>query len=201
MSIHFEDLELLDAIKDFVLEHGDTNVGRFKAAMRDWGDDWLAVEKSWLPAADLLTQALAYTDRDLRQTVALFDRHKHDLHWEQSYRKQDGVVSDALLAGSGFAEITGSRGPFVSERIRSGIGVWGPDIVYPRHRHQAEEVYILLAGSAEFKVGDGDARIHTTGEVVYVPSNMPHEFRTAEQMLVVLYLWQAGDLRQISHFG
>lgn len=54
-----------------------------------------------------------------------------------------------MLSGYGFAEVIGERGPFVSKRVRSGIGVWGPNIDHPAHHHMAEEVYVPLAGSAE----------------------------------------------------
>ena len=106
-----------------------------------------------------------------------------------------------MLAGYGFAEIIGQRGPFVSDRIRAGIAIWGPDIVYPRHQHEAEEVYVVLAGSAGFKIGSGGETWRGVGDVIFVESNTPHGFRTTGQSLVVFYLWQAGDLRQQSRFG
>jgi len=59
----------------------------------------------------------------------------------------------------------------------------------------------VLAGSADFKIGEAEKARYETGDVVSVESNTWHGFRTTDQTLVVYYLWQAGDLRQISNFG
>ena len=201
MSVRIEDLELLDSVREFALAHPHPAVQRFRESMRDWGDEWFAVEQTHLPAADFLGTAIPTGNRQTRALLETFERHKNRLRWEQSYRKEDGVVPDAMLEGYAFAEIIGKRGPFVSDRIRSGIGIWGPGILYPRHQHQAEEIYVVLAGAAEFKIGADDETRRIAGNVVYVQSNTPHGFRTTDQSLVVYYLWQAGDLRQTSSFG
>ncbi len=201
MSVQINDLELLDAVRDFALRHSHPAVQKFSDSMQNWGDDWVSIEPTYLPAADFLAEAIANTDQQTRPLVETFAQHKNRMHWEQSYKKADDVVPDAMLEGYAFAEIIGKRGPFISDRIRAGMGIWGPDILYPRHQHQAEEIYIVLAGAAEFKIGVDDETRHVAGDVVYVQSNMPHGFRTTDQSLVVYYLWQAGDLRQTSSFG
>jgi mannose-6-phosphate isomerase-like protein (cupin superfamily) len=200
MSVQLEDLELLDAVRDFALQHPHPDIDRFKPSMRAWGDAWQAVAPAYLAAADFLGTTSISADPRIEALLAVFERHKKRLRWEQSYKKEDGLVPDAMLAGYGFAEIIGQQGPFVSDRIRAGIGVWGPDIVYPRHQHKAEEVYLLLAGCADFTVGAAAESRHSAGDVIYVAPNTPHGFRTTEQSLVVYYLWQAGDLRQQSQF-
>ena len=201
MTVQIEDLELLDAVRDFALDHPHPEIDRFKASMRAWGETWREVTPAYLPAADFLSQASSTTNQATEALVAGFQRHKNRLCWEQSYKQKEGLVPDAMLAGYAFAEIIGQQGPFVSERIRAGIAIWGPHIDYPRHQHEAEEIYVVLAGCAEFKVGTTRSAWRSTGEVVYVESNTPHGFRTTEHSLVVYYLWQAGDLRQQSKIG
>ena len=201
MSVQINDLELLDAVRDFALLHSHPDLQKFRDSMQNWGNDWIPVEPTHLPAADFLVDAIANTDHQTRALVETFEQHKNRLHWEQSYKKADDVVPDAMLEGYAFAEIIGKRGPFVSDRIRAGIGIWGPDILYPRHRHQAEEIYVVLAGAAEFKIGAAEEVMRSAGDVIKVESNTPHGFRTFDQSLVVYYLWQAGDLRQTSSFG
>jgi len=205
MSAQPQDLELLQAVRDFALDHPHPRVAGFSAAMRDWGEDWRDVPAASLPVADILedivSSRLDSCAPNARELLRTFSRHNRRLHWEQSYRKQDGLVPDAMLDGYGFAEVIGLRGPFVSERIRAGIGIWGPRIGYPKHRHDAEEVYILLSGSAEFEFDEGSRLTANAGEVVHVEPNRWHGFRTRDENLVVYYLWQAGDLRQTSSFG
>ena len=191
---------LLEAMSGFILQHNSPAVAGFKPAIRAWGKVWREVGESHLPAADLLTDSLATSTTETHNLLCLFEQYKHRLLWEQSYRKADAVVSDAMLDAYGFTEIIGNRGPFVSDRIRCGITVWGPGIVYPRHQHGAEEIYMLLAGSAQFHIGEAPERSCRAGEVVLVESMTTHGFRTTDETLVVCYLWQAGDLREISHF-
>lgn len=201
MSVQIEDLELLDSVREFALAHPHPAVQRFRESMRDWGDDWVAVEHTHLPAANFLGGTIPTGNQQTRALLETFERHRNHLRWEQSYRKEDGVVPDAMLEGYAFAEIIGKQGPFVSDRIRAGIGIYGPGIEYPRHQHQAEEIYIVLAGGADFKIGAAEEARYETGDVVSVESNTWHGFRTCDQILVIYYLWQAGDLRQISNFG
>lgn len=189
MSVQIEDLALLDSVREFALAYPHPAVQGFRESMRDWGDDWLAVEPTHLPAADFLGAAIPTGNRQTRALLETFERHKNSLRWEQSYRKEDNLVPDAMLEGYAFAEIIGKQGPFVSDRIRAGIGIWGPQIVYPRHQHRAEEVYIVLAGSAEFKIGEAEETSYKTGDAVLVESNAWHGFRTTDQILVVYYLW------------
>lgn len=193
--------ELLDAICDYVLAHDHPELDRFKPAMRDWGETYQSVEPAHQAVADYLPTAPAACDARGSTLLQVFVEHGRLLRWEQSYRKQDGLVPDAMLDGYGFAEIIGSRGPFVSDRIRAGIAGWGPEIDYPRHHHQAEEAYVLLGGSAEFHLQQAQPEIYRGGDVVYVSPNRRHGFRTKSERLWMCYLWQAGDLRQTSDFS
>ncbi len=152
-----------------------------------------------LAASDTLAGCVGLTAPDTHDLVAAFTAERVTRKWEQSYTKSENVVGDDMLSGYGFAEVIGKHGPFVSERVRAGIGVWGPHIDYPPHRHAAEEVYVVVAGSAEFDLGEPVVR--HAGEAVYVPSMMTHGFRTKDQPLAVFYIWQAGDLREKSTFG
>lgn len=197
------DRVLLDAILSFVAGHPHPELQRFKDSLAQWGQNWTAVTPRLLPAADTLSRALALAPPKTRALIDLFEQEKHTRKWEQSYTKADDLVGDDMLAGYGFAEVIGKLGPFVSTRVRAGIGVWGPNIDYPPHRHQAEEVYVPLAGAASFRLGSGEALSVETrgvGDAVYVPSMLTHGFRTLDQPLAVLYIWQAGDLRETSHF-
>lgn len=197
------DRRLLDAIQSFVVDHADPAIQRFKDGVAHWGEEWIAVPPRHLPVADVLASTLALAVEATRDLMILFEREKTTRQWEQSYNKADGAVGEDMLAGYGFAEVIGRHGPFVSTRVRAGIGVWGPGIHYPPHRHEAEEVYLLLAGQAEFRMGaveDAKSAVRRAGEVVYVPSMQTHGFLTKAEPLVVFYIWQAGDLREKSSF-
>ncbi len=160
------DQRLLYGILKFVAEHPHPDVARFKAAMADWGSDWRSVPARHLPAADTLGTAVEFATADTRPLATLFDAEKAMRKWEQSYTKTDDAVGADMLSGYGFAEVVGKLGPFVSNKVRSGIGVWGPGIDYPPHQHTAEEVYILLAGSAEVMLEGRPYEHRQAGDVV-----------------------------------
>lgn len=200
MSIQLEDLELLTAVRDFTFLHPHPMIEKFKPGMRNWGDDWREIEPRQLPAAEFVEPSLKNARALTRPLLQTFAEHRHRLHWEQTYGPEDKLVPRAMLDGYGFADVIGVRGPFVSDRIRSGILVFGPGIDYPLHHHAAEEAYVLLAGNAEFALhGESPAR-RRAGEVVYVEPNRPHALRTRKKALVIFYLWQGGELRQKSEF-
>ena len=194
------DRELLEAVRRFALDHEHPYLAQFKPSILEWGDSWELVEPLDLPVSTVLAEAAGRATSNTRPLLQAFARHSHRLRWEQSYRKQDALVPDAMLDAYGFVEIIGLRGPFVSDRIRAGIAIWGTQVDYPQHQHQAEEIYVLLAGSAEFSLAGDAAQTLLAGDVVFVESNRRHGFRTGEESLVVFYLWQAGDLRQTSSF-
>ncbi len=195
------DQRLLDGVLAFVAHHPDPAVGRFKDGVANWGREWRPVPSRHLPAADTLGKTVALANDHTRPLVELFEAEKATRKWEQSYSKSDAVVGDDMLSGYGFAEVIGKLGPFVSTKVRSGIGVWAPGIDYPAHQHAAEEVYIVLAGSADFMLDEGPYETRRAGDVVHVTSMRRHGFRTTTEPLTVFYIWQAGDLREKSSFG
>jgi len=190
------DRELLDAVVDFVLTYPDASLAPFYDNLRHWGDEWRQAKSVSLSITRLLTAGLSSPVEQIDALLRLFMRHSNRLCWEQGYKKEDGLVGDDMLNNYGFVEVVGKRGPFVSEKIRCGIGVWGPRVIYPIHVHKAEEIYLVMSGSALFKLGEGQEEKKTPGEVIHVRSMLPHGFRTTDDPLVILYLWQAGDLRE-----
>ena len=200
MSPDAKDRELLLAVQAFTLDHPHDDLNTFKPAIRDWGKRWQPVTASQLPVMDFLPHILESAEPLAKPLLDCFCGHATELHWEQSYRREDGLVSDAMLDAYGFAEIIGARGPFVSDRIRAGLALLGPRVEYPQHRHVATEVYLLLSGSMRFRFDDTTQLTCRPGDVILVDSNRRHGFDTFDDPIALLYLWRAGDLRQTSRF-
>lgn len=179
---------------------------QFLAGVSHSGDNWISLRNTLSPRqqhcagiASRILGKLVTTEPVCAPVLdALIDRQA-SLFWEQSYTRDDGVVSDAMLDGYAFAEVAGQCGPLFSDQIRMGFGLWDSYLHYPEHKHQAEEVYCVLAGSATFSVGTR-TQAASAGQAVYVAHNEPHFFATRSSPLLVLYLWQGGDLRQKSVF-
>ena len=196
------DRRLLDATLAYVATHKNAKLDSFRDAVTNWGVKWRGVEPAHLPASDRLAEALSLAPHGTpeQELMDLFVSDRATRHWEQTYTTADTAVGTDLLAGYGFAEIIGKRGPFISERVRAGVGLYAAGVDYPAHRHQAEEVYVILAGSGTFRIGNQAPAVHGAPDVIHIPPQRIHGFTMDKEPLVVFYLWQGGDLREKSTF-
>lgn len=121
-----------------------------------------------------------------------------NLSWRQTYGTAD--LPPAFLARYGWTELVGKRGPVPSEAIAAGFLLLGPHTHYPRHSHAAEELYIPLAGTAEWLRGEAPFAPVPPGVPIHHPSWMAHAMRTGAAPLLAFYLWRGGDLTQKSTF-
>ena len=196
------DRRLLDATLKYVAGHADARFDAFREAMADWGEDRTDVASAHLRASDLFADALPLARRGTaeRALMSLYVKERASRRWEQSYSAADAAVGADMLAGYGYTEIVGKRGPFLSERIRAGVGVFAAGVDYPAHRHRAEEIYVVLAGSGTFHLDGHPPERQVAGGVVHVPSHLVHGITVDTEPLAVLCLWRGGDLREKSTF-
>ena len=200
-QIHAIHAEILAIMEWMVCESNNPHVQKFKDGFHHLRERWLDVGCKVLPVTCLLNQIHPDAETHAGKLLSQLISNRESLFWEQTYTKEDGVVGDSLLSAYAFCEISGRRGPFVSERLRSGIGVWGPSVEYPLHWHEAEEIYWILSGTARFQIGRGQPKsLRKSDEIIFVSSSLPHSFETCDEPLVMFYLWQGGDLRQVSNF-
>ena len=194
------DQRLMTAVVDFVAKCRDPAIDVFRDAVANWGDEWCGVSAVELPAASMLESMLEQSNDETHALMSLFTRERASLRWEQAYSDADKSVGEHMLASYGYAEIVGKQGPFFSKRIRAGIAVYGPGINYPLHQHDAEEIYVVLAGSASFRLGDSEPVSRSAGAVIHHASMMGHGLHTNDDTLVIFYLWQGGNLREKPSF-
>jgi mannose-6-phosphate isomerase-like protein (cupin superfamily) len=115
------------------------------------------------------------------------------LAWRQNPNYSAAVLGTHFLANYGYAEIVGRSGLASSDRLAAGLLLLGPETAYPPHAHPATEHYFVLSGSAFWGLGDSPPTVRPPGSLIYHPSGIAHEMRTAKEPLLALYLWQ-GDL-------
>lgn len=126
--------------------------------------------------------------------VAAVCRAAPSMAWRQSYSAED--LDGAFLRNYGWSEILGASGPWVGARIACGLLLLGPSTHYPRHRHEAEEIYLPLSGTAAWQQGDAVWRDRTPGTLIHHASEEPHAMRTGAAPLLALYLWRSANLAQ-----
>jgi Dimethlysulfonioproprionate lyase len=126
--------------------------------------------------------------------VAAVCREASTLAWRQTYSANE--LDGAFLDNYGWSEILGNNGPWASERIACGFLILGPSTHYPRHRHEAEEVYLPLSGTAAWQQGDGAWRESPPGTLIHHAREESHAMRTGVSPLLALYLWRSANLAQ-----
>jgi quercetin dioxygenase-like cupin family protein len=74
--------------------------------------------------------------------------------------------------------ITGERAMLAHVYLKQGC-------VVPKHHHENEQFTYILEGALEFFIGEAGAErcVVAAGEVLHIPSNIPHQARALEDTL------------------
>lgn len=129
------------------------------------------------------TQTMPNLMRIIRQCAA-------DLNWR---KPGFGLVPDAVAAHMAVCEIIGPSGQISDDSIRAGLLFQDANILYPRHSHAAEEIYLPLSGQAAWQTDDDDWQIFAHGDVIHHLPFQPHAINSRTMPLLAFWGW-AGDI-------
>jgi Dimethlysulfonioproprionate lyase len=162
--------------------------------IRDWPRELIArpVGARSLPVVAALDGLSRFAGPGTRALVDAIAALAGELEWRQTYTVAD--FGQRFLDNYGWNEWIGERGAFVSDAIACGVLMLGPDIEYPTHSHEAEELYLPLAGRAQWRSGKSEWRLRAPGAWIHHPSWTIHAMRTEREPLLAAYVWRAGDL-------
>ena len=90
-------------------------------------------------------------------------------------------------------ELLGPKGIIKSKFVRLGLYGILPNSEYGIRVHPAEELFIMLAGQAEWLRGPGEYELKIAGEYSYHPSGMRHATKTTHSAFMSVYIW-SGDI-------
>jgi hypothetical protein len=147
---------------------------------------------SELPVLRWLAAALSLAPAAARPLVEAIVDEAGALAWRQTYTADD--LGQPFLDRYGWTEFAGFRGPIASETVAIGVLVLGPETVYPQHSHAAEEVYLPVAGTAEWLKGDEGWTPRAPLEMIHHAPWKRHAMRTGAEPLLAIYVWRGGDL-------
>jgi hypothetical protein len=181
---------LVEALRSLL----ETTGPEAQAFMRDWPRELIArpIEARSLPVASALEGLSRYAAASTRALVEAVAALSGELDWRQTYSPAD--FGERFLQNYGWSEWVGERGAFASDAIACGVLILGPDTEYPAHSHEAEELYLPLAGHASWRSAGSDWRLRAPGSWIHHPSWTTHAMRTAREPLLAAYVWRAGDL-------
>ena len=188
--------ELIDPAYKFFKELDDPHLNFLLA---DWPDDVSrsrSVIPCDLPVLSWMSAAVSAAHEKAKQMVEMLASVADQIAWGQTYSAED--FGRRFLERYGWTELIGLRGPVASERIACGFLMLGPDIEYPKHSHEAEEVYVPLTGPTFWMRGNDDWEMRTPCRPIYHASKVPHAMRTESAPLLALYLWRGGNLTEKS---
>jgi hypothetical protein len=145
-----------------------------------------------LPVVSALQGLSRFAAPETRALVDAVAALAHELDWRQTYSSAD--FGERFLQNYGWSEWIGQRGAFQSDAIACGVLLLGADTEYPAHSHEAEELYLPLAGHAWWRAAQADWRLRPPGQWIHHPSRTTHAMRTEGEPLLAAYIWRAGDL-------
>jgi Dimethlysulfonioproprionate lyase len=171
------------------------------AFLRDWPAELIArpVSRRSLPVAAALRGRSRLAAPHTKGLVEVIEALAGEFDWRQAYGKAD--FGERFLETYGYSEWIGQRGAFMSDAIACGVLLLGPDTAYPDHSHEADQLYLPLAGSAFWRSAESDWRLRPPGTWIHHPAWTPHAMRTSKQPLLAAYVWRAGDLTAKSRIG
>jgi hypothetical protein len=164
------------------------------AFLRDWPRELIArpVIARPLPVVAALPGLSRFAAPQTRALVNRVATLAGALDWRQTYTRAD--FGQRFLDNYGFSEWIGERGAFISGAIACGVLLLGPETEYPAHSHEAEELYLPLAGHALWRSCESDWRLRPPGIWIHHPAWTIHAMRTGREPLLAAYVWRAGDL-------
>lgn len=122
-------------------------------------------------------------------------------HWAPPQTSSDPLYRDHSHFKA-HVELLGPNGLASSSKVRIGLYGMLPHCEYGLRTHPAEETYIMLAGSAFWKVAGSPYQQLFPGERSHHHSMVPHATRTDEDAFMSVYVWD-GDIAtdEYRYFG
>lgn len=90
----------------------------------------------------------------------------------------------------------GPRGPIDRQDVAFGCFIVDRATFYPEHGHQAEEVYLIVAGHPWFLGADGWKQLGP-GEASVQKPNVIHALRTEDEPMLCFWVWTGDPAAEI----
>lgn len=159
-------------------------------AFRPFPDDVKpqAVKPFHIPAADLMTCEVGFGETPYQGLCDAIVDVSGEMMWRETYKGTD--INPDFMERFACYEIIGRDAPFASVQMRSFVVYQPPHLHYPWHHHPAEELYVVLAGQAEFHLEGETSQTLTAGGSSFHASNRPHALTTHDHPVMAYVIWR-----------
>ncbi len=140
--------------------------------------------------ARLLDPILETRTPEPHPLLAEIARVRETLAW---YGARPERIPEAIAAGLFFVELLGPDGMVFCEDCRLGLLLQLPESHYPEHVHAADELYLVLSGTAEWRREGSEPALRPPGSVIGHPGGRLHAMTTHSEALFAVWAW-SGDI-------
>lgn len=138
----------------------------------------------------MLDQILAAKEPDPHPLLAEVARVRESLVW---YKAESERIPEAIGSRLSFVELLGPDGMVYCGHCRLGLFLQMPDLCYPGHAHAANELYLVLSGTAEWQTNGSEPTPQPPGSFIHHPSGHWHAMNTRSEPLLAIWAW-TGDI-------
>lgn len=110
------------------------------------------------------------------------------VHWRETYKDTD--IGQEFLGRFGCYCLIGPNGAYHSKQMLAFVVYMPPGLYYPWHHHPAEEMYLVLAGEAEFRREGEAPQTLGVGQTSFHASDQPHAMETHDQPILAYVIWR-----------
>ena len=127
--------------------------------------------------------------------IEAIKKYAGEANWRQTYSVSE--VGKDFVNRHCYFELIGPNGHFFSETIRAFVCYWGEYLNYNWHSHEAEEIYYILGGKAQFKTKTM-TKVLKANDTQFHKSWESHAMETLEEPLLAFILWRGKGLDQLA---
>ncbi len=161
-------------------------------AFAPWPDD---LQPAGLLPRDIPATAIIagwQDDDSLHKAVQAASPH---IHWSWIHRGRSWC--DFLMA-SAILSFTDPYGLFHSAKGRGFISFSCRGLDYPWHYQEAEELYAIVSGTAQFEAHGDSPEILRAGDTKFHHSNQHHAMQTPDDHVLTFVLWRGNAITEFS---
>jgi mannose-6-phosphate isomerase-like protein (cupin superfamily) len=174
------------ALRDVLSDHGGMEpVARLVSALDDLGPAFQPVEAARAASCEWLDAALAAAPPETEALRDALEPVTGMAEWREGPRP--GAPA-GFEGGYAYVALVGPDGQIPSSECRLGLYLQQPGLHYPPHAHDAEELYFIVSGTADWQAGDRRFEA-MPGQLIHHAPGEPHIMATGEAPLLAIFVW------------
>lgn len=124
----------------------------------------------------------------MAELAAAFERFEPYMSWIRTEHYRD-KLGDEYMENYCYTNVLGYDALIPHERIIASFFIIGPGRHYPRHHHEAEEIYFPFGGDTLWGQSDSTPIARPAAEPIHNTPWLPHEMITRKTPLFTFCFW------------